>query len=143
MKSVRIWYRKEGAAKYMSHLDLVRVMGRVFHRAGIPLWYTEGFNPIPKLTFASPLSVGSGGENELARFKLCEDVDDETVLEKLRAAMPEGIYVKEVYSAESNFKQIAWAEKVIEMHCGARGAAEKINKKFGGPVSVLKRTKTT
>ena len=48
-----------------------------------------------------------------------------------------------MYSAESNFKQIAWAENVIEMHCGASGAAEKINKKFEGPVSVLKRTKST
>lgn len=143
VKTVIFRFSESGALVYVSHLDIARAVTRALIKTRLPLYYTEGFNPIPKLTFASPLSVGSGGENELARFKLCEDVDDETVLEKLRAAMPEGIYVKEVYSAESNFKQIAWAENVIEMHCGARGAAEKINKKFEGPVSVLKRTKST
>ena len=144
MKSVRIWYRKEGAAKYMSHLDLVRVMGRVFHRAGIPLWYTEGFNPIPKLTFASPLSVGCGGENELAQFKLTEDADDKAILERLKAAMPEGITVKEAYSSPSSFKEIAWAQNVIDMHCDAGDdTVPMLYLKFASSVVVLKKTKST
>ncbi|MGN0568507.1 MAG: TIGR03936 family radical SAM-associated protein, partial [Acutalibacteraceae bacterium] len=47
MKNVRLWYKKQGAAKYASHLDLVRCFSRAVRRAGIPICYTEGFNPKP------------------------------------------------------------------------------------------------
>ena len=96
MKSVRIWYRKEGAAKYMSHLDLVRVMGRVFHRAGIPLWYTEGFNPHPFMTFALPLSLGTVGLRETMDIKLEDEISREAILEKMNPCMPDGITVFDV-----------------------------------------------
>ena len=46
----------------ISHLDLVRTMTRIITRAGIPAWYTQGFNPRLKLTFAMPLSIGTQSE---------------------------------------------------------------------------------
>lgn len=42
MKTVRIWFQKRGAARYISHLDLTHCMARAIHRAKIPLWYTQG-----------------------------------------------------------------------------------------------------
>ena len=118
MKSVRIWYRKEGAAKYMSHLDLVRVMGRVFHRAGIPLWYTEGFNPHPFMTFALPLSLGTVGLRETMDIKLEDEISREAILEKMNPCMPDGITVFDVTDPVMKPGVIAFGQYRIELFCG-------------------------
>ncbi|MFR4142973.1 MAG: TIGR03936 family radical SAM-associated protein [[Clostridium] leptum] len=118
MKSVRIWYRKEGAAKYMSHLDLVRVMGRVFHRAGIPLWYTEGFNPHPFMTFALPLSLGTVGLRETMDIKLEDEISREAILEKMNPCMPDGITVFDVTDPVMKPGAIAFGQYRIELFCG-------------------------
>ncbi|MBQ9964192.1 MAG: DUF2344 domain-containing protein, partial [Clostridia bacterium] len=59
---MRITFSKTGSARYISHLDLNRTMTRAVRRAGLPIWYTEGFNRHPYLTFAAPLSLGYEGE---------------------------------------------------------------------------------
>lgn len=51
MREVRLRFSKTGRLKYISHLDINRVMSRALKRAGIPLWYTEGFNPHPYMSF--------------------------------------------------------------------------------------------
>ena len=90
------------------------------------------------------MSVGCGGENELAQFKLTEDADDKAILERLKAAMPEGITVKEAYSSPSSFKEIAWAQNVIDMHCDAGDdTVPMLYLKFASSVVVLKKTKST
>lgn len=117
MKSVRIWYRKEGIAKYMSHLDLVRVMGRVFHRAGIPLWYTEGFNPHPFMTFALPLSLGTVGLRESMDIKLEQGISKEAILEKMNPCMPEGITVFDVTEPVMKPGAIAFGQYRVDLCC--------------------------
>ena len=57
MIDVRTVFEKKGRAKYISHLDLNRFMMRAFRRSGLPIWYTEGFNPHPYATFALALSL--------------------------------------------------------------------------------------
>lgn len=117
MKNVRIWYRKEGTAKYMSHLDLVRVMGRVFHRARIPLWYTEGFNPHPFMTFALPLSLGTVGLRETMDVKLEEEIPKETILGKMNPCLPEGITVFDVTEPVMKPGAIAFGQYRVELRC--------------------------
>ncbi len=144
VRAVKFRFKESGALTYVSHLDINRAVMRGLVKSKLPLYYTEGFNPIPKLTFASPLSVGCGGENELARFKLVEDVEDSVILEKLRWAMPDGIEVLEVYSSDSNFKEIAWAENEIDFKCAVpEDAEERLAKAFEGNVTVLKKTKSS
>ena len=58
MVDVRLWFQKCGDARYISHLDLSRCMQRALKRSGLPIWYTEGFNPHAYVTFALPLSMG-------------------------------------------------------------------------------------
>ena len=65
-------YEKTDAAKYISHLDFVRVMGRMMRRASVPVAFSEGFNPHPLLVFALPLSVGYTSGCELMEFRLAE-----------------------------------------------------------------------
>ncbi|RLB41892.1 MAG: hypothetical protein DRH30_05870 [Deltaproteobacteria bacterium] len=64
---VRIAYRKLGRTAYTSHLDLVRSFPRMLRRVGLPLYYSEGYRPLPRLTFGPALPVGTAS--------LCEHVD--------------------------------------------------------------------
>lgn len=103
MKNVRIWFKKNKECRYISHLDLNRVMLRAVYRAKLPIWYTEGFNPHPFITFPLPLSLGFRGEAECmdVRF-LDESFDLSTVSEIMNPFLPEGI---KVYNAtESKMK---------------------------------------
>ena len=49
---LRLRFRKTGRLRYISHLDLVRTMTKAVSRAKLPVWYTQGFNPVPKMVFA-------------------------------------------------------------------------------------------
>ena len=138
MKSVRIWYRKEGAAQYMSHLDLVRVMGRVFHRAGIPLWYTEGFNRHPYLTFAAPLSLGYEGLAETMDLRLEGDMPMEELVARLDTAMPEGLSIASAAEAVHKPGELAAGRYRLTLDC----APEIVQKLLAQPeILVEKRTK--
>jgi radical SAM family uncharacterized protein/radical SAM-linked protein len=64
---VRIGYRTTGRTAYTSHLDMVRTFPRMLRRVGLPLYYSEGFHPLPRLTFGPALPVGTAS--------LCEHVD--------------------------------------------------------------------
>lgn len=90
LKTVRVVFSKTGRARFISHLDLVRTMTRVMRRAAIPLWYTEGFNRHPYLTFAAPLSLGFEGLRETMDLRLEEDMPYSELVERLNAAFPEG-----------------------------------------------------
>ena len=144
VKSVKVRFSESGALTYISHLDINRAVMRGLVKSKLPLYYTEGFNPIPKLTFASPLSTGCGGENEYFRIKLMKDVPDSEIFEKLSASMPDGIEILEVYSSDSDFKTIAWAENVIDFKCSApENWHDMLTEEFSGEVTVLKKTKRT
>ena len=80
MKPVRIWFRKEGSVRYISHLDLTRCISRAFHKAKIPLWYTQGFTPRAYLVFALPLSLGIRGERESMDIRLEEEIPEEELI---------------------------------------------------------------
>ena len=144
VRTVRIVYSKGGAMTYVSHLDVQRTFMRAIIKSKLPVYYTEGFNPIPKLTFASPLSVGVSGEKEFAQIKLVRDVSDAEVVEKLRAAMPDDIKILDAYTGEVDFKKIAWADNVITLHGSFDEAdLEKVSNLIAGPMVVLKKTKST
>lgn len=89
-------YAKEGPAKYISHLDLIRAFERAVRRAGLPIAFTQGFNPHPKLSFAAPLAVGTAGEAEFADMELAANIPAAAVTESLSDVMPEGLRLREV-----------------------------------------------
>ena len=92
-RTVRVTFRKLGRARYISHLDLNRTMTRAVRRAGLPIWYTEGFNRHPYVTFASPLSLGFEGERETMDIRLETEMDLTDLATRLNAVMPEGLEV--------------------------------------------------
>ena len=94
MKNVRVYFNKSGACKYISHLDLNRVMLRAVTRSGIDVWRTEGFNQHAYITFALPLSLGYASTCESMDFRLLDDnADLNEIPEKLNAYLPEGLHV--------------------------------------------------
>ncbi|MBR7081586.1 MAG: TIGR03936 family radical SAM-associated protein [Oscillospiraceae bacterium] len=125
MIKYRIKFIKEGKAAYISHLDLMRTMHRVFIRAGVRVRHSEGFNPHPKMVFAMPLSVGAESECELMDFELDNETDTSVLPQKLTAVMPEGITVTECYAAEEKFKEISWLRVYGRFEYDGGGAADK------------------
>lgn len=130
MRNVRVWFTKLGRAKYISHLDINRCMTRAVRRAGLPLWYTEGYNPHPYMTFSLPLPLGVES--------LCESMDiriedeaftNDMVKEKLNAVMPEGLEIRRVNDSVLKAKEIAFADYSITLTVEepAGAVVEKLN----------------
>ena len=107
--SLRVWFTKTGRARYISHLDLNRCMSRAIHKAQIPLWYTEGFNPHPFMTFALPLSLGIDGVKESMDIRLMEEVDKETLINGINSGLPEDIRIYDVTAPVMKPGKIAFA----------------------------------
>lgn len=92
MKSVRIFYTKTGRMKFVSHLDMNRLMIRVIRKSGISVWYTEGFNRHIYINYAVPLSLGFEGVYEVMDIRLTDDdFSFEEAIDRLNAAAPEDI----------------------------------------------------
>lgn len=138
LKTVRMMFEKQGRAKYISHLDLNRTMIRAVRRAGIPIWYTEGFNRHPYITFAAPLSLGFESVAELMELKLTEDMPLEEVTARMNAAMPEGLAVVETFEAVKKVRELNSAEYVMTLDV----AADAVTALLEQPeILVEKRTK--
>lgn len=136
---IRLVFSKKGLAKYISHLDMQRTMQRTLRRAGIPVWYSEGFNPHPYLCFASPLSVGIEGENEIIDFRLAEEMPFEEMKSRFNQAFPQGFTAKDIYEGFDPVKNIAFAEYTLSFPKDTQPAFEKFWQRDSIPV--LKKTK--
>ncbi len=108
MDKLRLKFAKTGRAVYISHLDLMRTMQRVFSRAGVPLKYSEGFNPHAKISIILPLTVGTASQCEYMDFALTDDRDLGSLPEALNAYMPEGIRALEAYQAPCKGAELRW-----------------------------------
>ena len=100
MERIRITYEKTGAMRYTSHLDLQKVWIRALLRAKMPLAYTQGFHPTPKVAYAWPLPLGWGTEGELMDIWLDDpeekEVDGQEFIQKVNNSMPAGLRILEV-----------------------------------------------
>lgn len=90
---MRVIFGIKDAIKYISHLDLLRAWERVLRRAGVPLAYSLGFNPHPRIVIAMPLPVGCTGEREVLDLFLDRPLSPSELLAMLAPALPAGISV--------------------------------------------------
>ncbi len=93
---VIVSFEKKREAAYIPHLGLMEVWHKTFLRSGLPVMFTEGFNPIPRLEFAQTLSLGIASSDEVASFLLYEEKDCASVKEALNRALPDTIRVEKV-----------------------------------------------
>lgn len=84
-------FRKKNKGRWLSHLDLQRLLLRACRRAALPLAYTEGFSPHPKLAFASALPVGVAGYRELVDIWLTKPLQTAEVVAQLNQNLPNSL----------------------------------------------------
>ena len=140
MLSVRVFFEKKDGARFISHLDLNRAVSRILVRTGLPVLYSQGFNPHIKVVFALPLSIYQESQYEIFDFKLTEDVPKETVTEALRTAMPETLRLIACEEPIMKLGDVAKAEYEIKVYTKAK--KEDVEKLFCGDVVVHRKTKT-
>ena len=96
MQRLRLRFSRGEEIKYISHLDLMRLWERVMRRSGIPLAYSEGFSPHPKISLAAPLPIDVTSEAELMDITLQKPVSPYFLLQTTRQQLPQGIDILEV-----------------------------------------------
>lgn len=85
---LRVWFGKLGGMALVSHLDLVRLFDRALRRASLPIAFSGGFHPSPRISPASALPLGTTSSGEIVDFELTEPLEPATFLEKLAAQLP-------------------------------------------------------
>lgn len=115
---VELTYAKGGAGRFLGHLDVLRAFERGTRRAGVALVLTQGFNPRPRIVFASPLGVGATGQAERVALELAAPLAPEEVLARLRATAPAGLLPLGARALEGSkppaYHLLPWAEWEIE-----------------------------
>src|SRR5262245_39440579 len=95
VQRIRIRYAKRGPLRFTSHRDFARAFERAVRRAGVPIAYSQGFTPHPKISYASAAPTGVASEAEYLEIGLQAETDPEQVRAALDAALPPGLDVLE------------------------------------------------
>lgn len=146
--AVRIRFEKTGKLQYISHLDLHRTFCRLLVRKGVPVWYSEGFTPHPRLVFATPLSIGAESLCEYVDVFVegsRETVDPDVIRWKLTESDIEGLKITAVYFPETKFSTITHSTYTVRIrtaNANAELAALCEATLREAPLTVCKRTKS-
>jgi radical SAM-linked protein len=96
VQRLRVRFSRGQELKYISHLDLMRLWDRVLRRAGIPVAYSEGFSPHPRLSLAAPLPIGVTSEAELMDLVVKKTVSPLFFMQNTKPQLPQGMEVLEI-----------------------------------------------
>jgi len=96
VQRLRIRYAKRGRLRFTSHRDFSRAFERAIFRARVPMAYSSGFNPHPRISYAGAAPTGSASEAEYLEIALAEIVDPAAIHEQLEEALPDGLDVLQV-----------------------------------------------
>jgi radical SAM-linked protein len=99
MIKVRLRYAKRGKLRFTSHRDVARAFERALRRADLPMAYSQGYSPHPKVSWVGAAPTGAASEAEYVEIQLVEHLDPEVLHAKLNAALPEGLTVLEAVLA--------------------------------------------
>jgi radical SAM-linked protein len=119
MQRIRIRFSRGEKLKFISHLDIMRLWQRALHRAGIPLAYTEGFSPHPRISLAAPLAVGVTSQSELMDVFCNKWVSPHSFTTALNQQLPPGIAISQVHMVAPTMpslqSQVSYAEYEVEI----------------------------
>jgi len=139
LERVLFRFTKGDPVRFVGHLDLMRVVERAMRRSRFPIAYSQGFNPRPRMAFASALTLGATSAWELCQLDLAEDLDEDRVggaFEALRRQLPPGVDIHEVWpiplERKNPYIQVRAAE--YELSLSGDGAADRMRQFLeGGP----------
>jgi len=119
MQRLRIRFCRGEEIKFISHLDMMRLWQRALHRAGIPLAYTEGFSPHPRISLAAPLPVGVTSQGELMDIFCTKWASPHFFTNAVSRQLPPGIEILQVYPVAPTMpslqSQVDYAEYKVEI----------------------------
>ncbi len=128
VQRLRVTFSRGEAVKYITHLDLMRYWELALRRAGVPLAYSEGAQPTPRLSLAAPLPIGVTSSCELMDLFLRQRVAPGDFIRQLSGQMVPGLEVlavREVGLGQPSLQsQVRWAEYQVEVAAGGRSAQE-------------------
>ena len=128
MQRLRISFSRAEEVKYISHLDLMRLWERALRRAAIPMAYSQGFSPHPKISLAAPLAIGVTSEGEVMDILLQRRVSPYFFIKVVSEQLPSGIDIMGVeqvsLAAPSLQSQVREAEYRVEVE--ADGGVDKV-----------------
>jgi len=129
MQRIRIRFSRGEELKFISHLDIMRLWQRALHRAGIPLAYTEGFSPHPRISLAAPLAVGVTSEAELMDVFCGKWVSPHSFTTAVSQQLPPGIEISQVHMVAPTLpslqSQVSHTEYEVETETDKDQAAIK------------------
>lgn len=142
VQRLRFRFSKKGPARFISHLDVARALERALNRSRIPLAYTQGYNPRPRMQFASALPLGFTSEGELADVWLGEEMDPAQARRQLAQTMPPGLVLHEVWevplSAPAMQASTVEAAYVAEIDGADRRALQRRLRQFEAAESAMR-----
>uniref|UniRef100_UPI00286CB7CE TIGR03960 family B12-binding radical SAM protein n=1 Tax=Chamaesiphon sp. VAR_48_metabat_135_sub TaxID=2964699 RepID=UPI00286CB7CE len=100
VQRLRVWFGKSGKMSLIGHLDLAKLFDRAIRRASIPVTYSGGFHPAPRIMIANALPLGSTSTGEIADFELTTIMDESEFQSKLAAQLPADIPIYRVESVD-------------------------------------------
>lgn len=119
----RITFSKDGPLRWVAHLDMMRTWERTIRRATLPLAYTQGFSPHPRIAMAAPLPVGVSGTHELIDLWLDEALTPVEVAKRLSGALPPGLGIVSVEQVSDDLPSmqstLLAAEYAVRFEAGA------------------------
>lgn len=124
MQRIRVRYAKRGRLRFTSHRDVSRAVERAVLRAGIPMAYSSGFHPHPRISYAGASPTGAASEAEYLELGLAERRDPDEVGRSLDEALPDGLDVEAV--AESAGGSLADLLTASEWLIELRGADSSV-----------------
>lgn len=109
---LRTKFTKVGYLKYLSHLDFIRLFTRSFSKAGVPVKFSEGYNPHPKFSIGNPLPLGTESLSEYMDVELSEPMLPEDFMDNMNKVLPEGVEFvecRQIEKGSSLSSLISWS----------------------------------
>ena len=144
-------FEKTKELSYTSHLDVQRTLQRAFRRANLPLAFSKGFNPHPKLSFATALATGYTSAGEWIEVGLDKEITPEDFTERVNAALPKGMRFVTAFAADDGFetlsKMLVAAKYIVTLYTDSPVSIEALHAAIGSiiesdEVIVEKKTKS-
>lgn len=142
-------YHRGEALRFLAHLDAQRLFQRALRRGGIPVAYSQGFNPHPILSFAFSLPVGYTADGEWIDLRLEEDMEPEEFIARMNGSLPAGYRIETALAVPETLPTLTALVAGVRYRVAlelpapmtAAGLQEAVDGLLSGPIVVRKKTK--
>lgn len=125
---MRLRFSRKEPAIWLAHLDMMRTFERAVRRAELPIAYSQGFNPRPRMTFALPIGIGLATEDDYCDLYLTREISPDAVIAGLNEKLPAGLGILRAALLEEKGKSLMSLVAAAEYEIAGRGVADALQK---------------